>query len=184
MRHILRQSVEFETIRDASHTPGFGHRLKHSDQQFASIFFIVVADRWLSDYRQVARKIWNRFGHNIEMLRRMKRHRNSAHLPDFPAPHARTIHNSLASDTALVCDHSCDSTRFFFKGVNASLFEDPNAFIPCAPRQCLGRVGRIGLPVPRQVHRPDQAINGHDGVELLSLSWRDHLDFQTKAAGH
>ena len=184
MRHVLRQSVEFEAIRNAIHTPGFGHGLKHPDQQLAGIFFIVVADRWLSDYRQVARKIWNRFGHNIEMFRCVKRHRNSAHLSDFPAPHTRTIHNSFASDTTLVCDHGCDPIRFFFKSVNTGLFEDPNAFIPCATRQRLGRISRIGLSVPGQIHRSDQIFNGHDGVQFLSLSWRDHLDFQAKTAGH
>lgn len=79
MVEILGQLVETEIVGDFIRAPGFGHRLEGAKQDFAGVLLVVGAFVRHPQHGQIARKIGNRFGDDVEMLAGVQRNVDAGH---------------------------------------------------------------------------------------------------------
>ncbi len=164
MVEILGQGVKLEILGDAVHAPWLGVRLEGTKQDLSGIFLVIGAFVRHPQHRQVRGQPVDPLGHDIEMLARMKRHRNTGHCTDFARPHAARIDHVIGLDRALVGHYASDAAIGLVDVGDLDALDDFRAVIARALGKRLGDVDRIRLSVLRQPDAADRVIDRQAGV--------------------
>ncbi len=188
MVEIFGQLVKLETLGDALQRPWLGDRLKRTKQDFARILFVIGILIGDTQHRQFTQG-GNGFGDDIEMLAGLQRHVTAQHPAHVPPPHACAIDDMLGLDLPRAAIlpgpiYCCDPTpRAHHAGGLDPLRHDrttrPRAL---GQRQC--NIGRIALPVFRQIDCAGYAFGLYVGILGVHFRGGDFLDLHAKGAGH
>ena len=176
---IFGQRVKTEILADAVHAPWLGLGFKRPDHHFARVGFVIGAFVRHPQHRQMA-KARDRLGDQIKVFAGMQRQRHARFARQLTAPHTAAIDHNISRDMArlaFVIDkinagHAaiclCDIDHF-------GMFKDFCAPHPRALGQCHRDVGRVALPVQRQMHGADHIPNFQMRIHRLCFKRRDFL---------
>ncbi len=152
---ILGQLVEFEILGDAVYGPGFGVGLKRAQQHLARVFLVIGTFIGHPQDGQLGQS-GDRLGHDVEMLAGVQRDIHAGHAAHLMTPHARAVHDHVAGHGA-----GCLALRPVHRSHAAprpgdtrdlGAFRHDSAPHPRALCQRMGDIGRIALPIQRQVN--------------------------------
>ena len=123
------------------------------------------------------------------MFASLQRHVYPSHPPDLMAPHARAVHDHVAGDVTVAAVralpvHACHATARPGDVGDGSAFLDVRPALPRAPGQRQRDVGRITLPVQRQVNTARDTVDVQVFVFHLDLGGADFLHLDAKGTGH
>ena len=186
MVEILRQRVEAEIGRDAGHAPRLGARLEGAEHQLAGVFLVVGALVRHAQHRQPG-QAGNRLGDDVEVLAGMQRQRDADLRRQVARPHAPAIDHHLggdppgllpgrpgdAGDAAAACLHAGDG--------HALADQHPAQAGTLGQRQ--RHIGRVGLPVVRQMDRAGDAVDAEIGVVPAQIVDGDFRHRHVEGAG-
>ena len=188
MVEILGKLIELETLGNALQCPWFRDRLKSTEQDFARILFVIGIFIGDTQHRQFAQG-GDGFGNDIEVLTGLQWHVAAQHLAHLAPPHTCAIDDMFGLDPP----HAAILSRPIDRRDPAPRAGDPGGLYPlrhdrAARPRALGQrqrdIGRIALPVFRQIHRPGHASGFHMGVFRADLFGGDLLDLHPKSTGH
>ncbi len=188
MVEIFGQLVKLETHGDALQRPWLGDRLKRTKQDFARILFVIGVFVGDTQHRQFTQG-GNGFGDDIEMLTSLQRHVAAQHPAYVPPPHARAIDDMLSLDLPRAAIlpgpiHCRDPTPRAHHAGGLDPLRHNRTTRPRALGQRQRNIGRIALPVFRQIDRAGHAFGLHVGVFRADLCRGDFLNLHAKGTGH
>ncbi len=172
---------EVEAIGDAVRRPGDRVRLVAAHDQPADLLLEIDQAVGVAERRQVGRDAGDRLGDHVLVLHRGERHAHPGKAPERPGPLARTQHDDLGGDFALLGDDARDPAALSAKAGDGAAFDDPHTVLPRALGQRLGDVGGIGLAVGWQVRSPDQVGDVHQRPEILGFGGREQVHLEAEA---
>ena len=146
---VLAQQLKLKSRRNRVHIPRFGHRLKAAHHQTTHFFFVVDVAIGVSHHGPHGVNALYLIGHNVEMLGRIKRHIDTGQLPKLTRPLARTVHQNIALNIALLGFHTFDATVVQINTCDFNVLKNFDAMQPCPFGQGHAQISRVGLPVSR-----------------------------------
>ena len=166
---IRGQQIEMKPLRYPLHRPWLGVRLVAAPDQPAHLFLPICQPVRVAQRRQICRHPRNFLGDHVLMLDRDQRHIHPHRSRQHPAPLPGATHHLFAFDDALRRLHPANTPGFNDDADHRRILEYLHPRRPRAPRQALGDVRRVGLPVGRQERRPHQIVDGHQRPHVLRL---------------
>ena len=129
----------------------------------------------------------DRLGHHVEVLGRVQRNGDPDLVAEGLGPLSRAVDDHLGLDGALVGHHAGDPaaghTLAHGEAGDPDPLGDPGAGRPSTPREGLGQVGRVDLPVAGQPDRAEQVVDPHRRPQLLGALGAHQLAGQVVGRG-
>src|ERR1700677_207346 len=102
-----------------------------TDQKFAGILLEVGASVRVAQHGKVAWQLWDRLCDDVEVFRRVQRHRRPSFRTEFVRPHASAIHHDLSLDFVEGPSNADGFAVFDDDLIDLDVFDDPCAAAPC-----------------------------------------------------
>ena len=188
MIKIFRQLIEAEIFGNPVHAPGLCERLECPHQHLAGIFLVIHAFIRDTEHRQLPQAV-DSLGDDVEMLAGMQGHIDAGHLPDVAGPHAGAIDNVIRGDRSFIAGimapgHTGYPIARLLDRRYLDAFDNRRAHPAGALCQCVGNVGRIALPVLRQIDRAGNVVDIEMRVLILDVGSGNLLDLNPEGSGH
>ena len=121
------------------------------------------------------------------MLAGMERHGHAALRADLAGPHARTVGDIVGADDAPLAIHlpldAGDAAALLQDADDLGARDDAGAALPGALGERERDIGRVRLPVCRQMHGGDDILDVEMGIHLLDLGRSDLVDLDAEGPG-
>ena len=187
MLEILWQRVEAEIFRNAAHAPWLGAWFKRAQHHLARVRFVIGAFVGHPQNRQMP-KPFNGFCHEVKVLAGMERQGHARRCGQIAAPHAAAVDHDIGGDMALlraiVPIHAGRAHPVIGHGGNLDPLDDLGARHPRALGQRHGDIGRVALPVERQMQRAGDIADLDMRIHGAHLGGGDLMHLDTKGAGN
>src|SRR5688500_4892404 len=164
--------------------PRLRHRLEGADQQLARIFLVIGAFIGDAHHRHAARQLLYRFGHDVEMLRRMERDVDADRPAQAARPHARRYHDPVRLNGAAGSLNAYRCSILQKNPGDLGVFEYPGASFAGAGGESLGDVDGIDLTILREKYPADRAGKIVMRQTFVDLAEADDVHFEAETLGH
>ena len=118
------------------------------------------------------------------MLGRVQRNVDTTERAQLLRPHARAVDHGLRLHISSVGGHAGHALILAVNASHRDLLNDGSAAHLRALRQRQRGVGRVGLPIVRQINRADQIARVHHRPHARSLGSGDDFHFYPEALRH
>ena len=188
MVEIFGQLVKLEIRRNAVHGPRFRYGLERTKQHLARVFLVIGTFVRHPQNGQLG-QTRNGFGHDIEMLAGLKRNVHTCHAANGVPPHACAVDHVVtghvpAGAILALPIHPRHATGVAGDGRDRHAFLHPRPTLARALGQRQRDIGRIALPVERQIHTTRNIIDIQMFIARLDLCGAGLFDLDAKCTGH